>query len=246
MIELGINVDHVATLRQQRGTIYPDPVEAALQAELAGADLITLHLREDRRHIQESDVFKIRNQILTRMNLECSLSKDILNIATDIGPNNVCLVPENRNEMTTEGGLQVSENMFTIEKAITMLSKSGIQTTLFIDPEPSQVISAAKIGASAVEIHTGFYEQSFKKIGKNVTKEILRIKKSVDQGLRCGIRVNAGHGLNYENVSYIANIDGISELNIGHAIVSKAIFYGWSNAIRDMKSIIIQSRKTFA
>ncbi len=242
MIELGVNVDHVATLRQQRKTSYPDPAIAALEAENSGADLITLHLREDRRHIQDSDVYKIRSLLfLSRMNLECSLASEILEIAIHVKPDNVCLVPERRNEITTEGGLDVSANALAIEKAIMQLTKAGIKVTLFIDPEPHQVIIAAKIGAFGIEIHTGFYEQSFNEKRDYLDSEISRIKATVEEGLRYGLRVHAGHGLNYQNVVPIARIKGISELNIGHAIVSNAIFHGWKKSIKEMKTIIAKA-----
>ncbi|UOF93720.1 MAG: pyridoxine 5'-phosphate synthase [Bordetella sp.] len=240
MIELGVNIDHIATLREQRGTIYPDPLEAALSAEEAGADLITLHLREDRRHIQDSDVYRIRSSILTRMNLECSLSPEILKIAIDVKPDNVCLVPENRKELTTEGGLDIINNFYIIRDAINLLVEKGISVTLFIDPDLKQIELASKLKVAAIEIHTGFYAQSITKDMRDM--EINRISHAVSEGLRYGLRINAGHGLHYDNVIPIAKINGISELNIGHSIVAKAVFNGWKNSVSDMKALIFKAR----
>lgn len=239
MIELGVNIDHVATLRQLRHTVYPDPVAAALRAEDAGADLITLHLREDRRHIQDADVHAIRPLLRTRMNLECGITPEMLEIACAVKPSDVCLVPEKRAELTTEGGLDVAGSLALVGDAVVRLTEAGIRVSLFIDPEPAQIAAAAQVGAPVVELHTGAYAQAQ---GEPAQAEIQRIKLAVAEGLRHGLRVNAGHGLHYENVAPIAALDGIAELNIGHAIVAQAIFDGWEKAVRDMKALMIQAR----
>lgn len=239
MIELGVNIDHVATLRQQRHTSYPDPVAAALRAEEAGADLITLHLREDRRHIQDADVYAIRPLLLTRMNLECAVTQEMLEIACAVKPSDVCLVPEKRTELTTEGGLEVAGALSAVGDAVALLTEAGIRVSLFIDPEPVQIAAAAKVGATVIELHTGAYADVQ---GEQAQGELQRIKTAVTEGLRHGLRVNAGHGLHYGNVAPIAALDGIAELNIGHAIVAQAVFDGWGKAVRDMKALMIQAR----
>lgn len=239
MIELGVNIDHVATLRQQRHTVYPDPVAAALRAEDAGADLITLHLREDRRHIQDADVYAIRPQLRTRMNLECAITAEMLEIACAVKPNDVCLVPEKRTELTTEGGLEVAGAMGPVTDAVALLTEAGIRVSLFIDADPVQIAAAAKAGATVIELHTGAYAEAE---GDAAQAELQRIRLAVAEGLRHGLRVNAGHGLHVGNVSPIAAIDGISELNIGHAIVAQAVFDGWEKAVRDMKALMVQAR----
>lgn len=239
MIELGVNIDHVATLRQQRHTAYPDPVAAALRAEDAGADLITLHLREDRRHIQDADVYAIRPQLRTRMNLECAITAEMLEIACAVKPQDVCLVPEKRTELTTEGGLEVAGAMDSVTDAVGLLVEAGIRVSLFIDPDPAQIAAAAKTGATVIELHTGAYAEAQ---GDAAEAELQRIRLAVVEGLRHGLRVNAGHGLHLGNVSPVAAIDGISELNIGHAIVAQAVFDGWEKAVRDMKAVMVQAR----
>lgn len=239
MIELGVNIDHVATLRQQRHTDYPDPILAALRAEDAGADLITLHLREDRRHIQDADVYAIRPQLRTRMNLECAVTAEMLEIACAVKPSDVCLVPEKRAELTTEGGLEVAGAMSSVRDAVTLLTEAGIRVSLFIDPDPVQIAAAALAGATVIELHTGAYAESE---GDAAHAELQRIRAAVAEGLRHGLRVNAGHGLHYGNVKPVAALDGIAELNIGHAIVARAIFDGWERAVRDMKALMIQAR----
>ncbi|WMD21124.1 pyridoxine 5'-phosphate synthase [Achromobacter seleniivolatilans] len=239
MIELGVNIDHVATLRQQRHTVYPDPVAAALRAEDAGADLITLHLREDRRHIQDADVYAIRPQLRTRMNLECAVTDEMLEIACAVKPSDVCLVPEKRTELTTEGGLEVAGAMGPVSDAVGLLIEAGIRVSLFIDPDPVQIAAAAKAGATVIELHTGAYAEAE---GEAAQAELQRIRLAVIEGLRHGLRVNAGHGLHYGNVTPVAAIDGIAELNIGHAIVAQAVFDGWEKAVRDMKALMIQAR----
>ncbi len=239
MIELGVNIDHVATLRQQRHTVYPDPVAAALRAEDAGADLITLHLREDRRHIQDADVYAIRPQLRTRMNLECAITAEMLEIACAVKPQDVCLVPEKRTELTTEGGLEVAGAMDSVTDAVGLLVEAGIRVSLFIDPDPVQIAAAAKTGATVIELHTGAYAEAQ---GDAAEAELQRIRLAVVEGLRHGLRVNAGHGLHLRNVAPVAAIDGISELNIGHAIVAQAVFDGWEKAVRDMKAVMVQAR----
>lgn len=239
MIELGVNIDHVATLRQQRHTTYPDPIAAALRAEDAGADLITLHLREDRRHIQDADVYAIRPQLRTRMNLECAVTPEMLEIACAVKPSDVCLVPEKRTELTTEGGLEVAGAMGPVSDAVALLAEAGIRVSLFIDPDPVQIAAAAKAGAPVIELHTGAYAEAE---GEAAQAELQRIRAAVAEGLRHGLRVNAGHGLHYGNVKPVAALDGISELNIGHAIVAQSIFDGWDKAVRDMKALMVQAR----
>lgn len=239
MIELGVNIDHVATLRQQRHTTYPDPVAAALRAEDAGADLITLHLREDRRHIQDADVYAIRPLLRTRMNLECAVTPEMLEIACAVKPSDVCLVPEKRTELTTEGGLEVAGALSAVTDAVGLLTETGIRVSLFIDPDPAQIAAAARAGAPVIELHTGAYAEAE---GAAAQAELERIRAAVAEGLRHGLRVNAGHGLHYGNVKPVAALDGIAELNIGHAIVAQAVFDGWEKAVRDMKALMVQAR----
>jgi pyridoxine 5-phosphate synthase len=241
MIDLGVNIDHVATLRQQRHTDYPDPVEAALRAEDAGADVITLHLREDRRHIQDADVRRLRPLLRTRMNLECAVTKEMLDIACSVRPQDVCLVPEKRAELTTEGGLDVAGALPAVSDAVTQLQEAGIRVSLFIDPDPGQIAAAARTGARVIELHTGAYAQAQ---GAAVRAELERIRRAVAEGLRQGLQVNGGHGLHYGNVQPVAALDGIAELNIGHAIVARAVFDGWDKAVRDMKALMVQARSS--
>jgi pyridoxine 5-phosphate synthase len=239
MTELGVNIDHVATLRQARGTSYPDPVRAALLAERAGADLITLHLREDRRHIQEHDVETLRARLATRMNLEMAATAGMLAIATRIRPQDVCLVPERRQELTTEGGLDVAGRAGEIRDACSRLREAGIRVSLFIDPDPRQLDAAREIGAPVVELHTGAYADS--KTDPDRLRELVRIRQAVERGRALGLKVNAGHGLHYQNVQAVAAIAGIAELNIGHAIVAHALFVGWENAVAEMKRLIVEA-----
>lgn len=236
MIELGVNIDHVATLRQQRLTSYPDPILAAVRAEEAGADLITLHLREDRRHIQDADVFEMRKAIRTRMNLECAITEEMLNIACEVKPEDVCLVPEKRNELTTEGGLDVVTHFTSVQAAVKKLQDHGIRVSLFIDACTEQIDAAHKAGATVIELHTGSYADATETEAAAV--ELERIRVGAAHGVALGLRVNAGHGLHYENVQAVAAIAGIAELNIGHAIVAQSIFDGWDKAVRDMKALI--------
>lgn len=239
MIELGVNIDHVATLRQARGTKYPDPIRAALLAEAAGADLITLHLREDRRHIQDADVIAIRPLLKTRMNLESAITEEMVEFALRVAPEDVCLVPERRQEITTEGGLDVVGGFAAVRDAVARLQSRSIRVSLFIDPEPEQLKAAAETGAQAVEIHTGAYADA---AGGKAETELDRINRAVTVGESLGLRVNAGHGLHFENVGPIAAIQGIAELNIGHALVAEAVFIGWENAIRQMKRRMGEAR----
>ena len=238
-LELGINIDHVATLRNARGTIYPDPIRAAQLAEEAGADLITLHLREDRRHIKDADLLALRPLIQTRMNLECAVTPEMLAIACQVKPHDVCLVPEKREEVTTEGGLDVLTYFVTVQAAIQQLQAAGIRVSLFIDPEEKQIQAAKDAGATVVELHTGRYADLS---GVEQASEIERIRKAAQFGKSLGLRVNAGHGLNESNVLPIAAIAELSELNIGHAIVAQALFKGWQKAIMDMKALMVKAR----
>ena len=238
-LELGINIDHVATLRNARGTVYPDPIKAAQLAEEAGADLITLHLREDRRHIKDADLFTLRPLIKTRMNLECAVTPEMINIACKVKPHDVCLVPEKRAEVTTEGGLDVIGHFEVVKAATTQLKAAGIRVSLFIDPEERQIQAAKDVGATVVELHTGRYADLS---GADQAKELERIRKAAIFGKSIGMRVNAGHGLHEGNVKPIAAIAELSELNIGHAIVAEALFKGWQKAITDMKALMNQGR----
>ncbi len=239
MIELGVNIDHVATLRQARGTTYPDPIKAALLAEAAGADLITLHLREDRRHIQDADVARLRPLLKTRMNLECAVTEEMIAIALHIKPQDVCLVPEKREELTTEGGLDVRGGFDRVKAAVSRLQASGIRVSLFIDPEPAQLDAAQAAGARIVELHTGAYAEA--EVDKQA-HEYVRIRDAAVHGHALGLRVNAGHGLHFGNVQRIAAIPEIAELNIGHALVAEAVFMGWQPAIQEMKRLMREMR----
>ena len=240
VIELGVNIDHVATVRNARGTSYPDPVQAALLAEEAGADGITLHLREDRRHIKDADVEAIRPQLRTRMNLESAVTAEMLDFACRIKPQDVCLVPERRDEVTTEGGLDVVRYFTQVQAAVKQLRTEGIQVSLFIDPDDEQIRAAAEAGAPVIEIHTGRYADA--KTDDEQQQELARVQAAVMAGAERGLKVNAGHGLHYSNVQPIAAIPEIAELNIGHAIVALAIFVGWQNAIKEMKAIMVAAR----
>ncbi|MER2510921.1 MAG: pyridoxine 5'-phosphate synthase [Nitrosomonas ureae] len=241
MIELGVNIDHVATLRQARGTKYPDPIEAALIAESAGADAITLHLREDRRHIQDRDVEILRNRLTTRMNLESAVTDEMIDIALRIKPCDICLVPERREELTTEGGLDVVKHFDQIKRACQKLGDAGIRVSLFINADALQIDAAARAGAPVIEIHTGSYADAHSFEAQK--KHFLAVQEAVGLGRDLGLKVNAGHGLHYENVQAIAAIPEISELNIGHAIVARAIFVGFKPAIQEMKQLMLESRK---
>lgn len=239
-IDLGVNIDHVATLRNARGTRYPDPIRAALGAEEAGADAITLHLREDRRHIVDADVRALRPQLKTRMNLECAVTQEMLDIACDVRPHDVCLVPEKREELTTEGGLDVAGRFEAVRAACRQLADAGSRVSLFIDADEAQIRAAHEVGAPVIELHTGRYADAHDESEQR--REYERIVRGVELGASLGLKVNAGHGLHYTNVQQIAAIEGIVELNIGHAIVAHAIFAGWDNAVREMKAIMVAAR----
>lgn len=236
---LGVNIDHVATVRQARRTVYPDPVEAALAAETAGADGITVHLREDRRHIQDRDVEILRQVLKTRMNLEMAVTAEMIAIAERLRPPHCCLVPEKRTEVTTEGGLDVVGNEAAVRDACDRLGRAGIEVSLFIDPEPAQIDAAARCGAPVVELHTGAYADAEDEHAR--AKELARIAAAVAHGIARGVTVNAGHGLNYQNVEPVAAIPGINELNIGHAIIARAVMTGLPEAVREMKRLIIEA-----
>ena len=240
-ILLGVNIDHVATLRQARGTRYPEPVQAAIESEQAGADAITIHLREDRRHIQERDVELLGAVLLTRMNLELALEEGVLRIAEKVRPEECCLVPERREELTTEGGLDVAGQLEKVTAACARLGEAGIRVSLFIDAEPRQLEAAAQAGAPVVEIHTGHYADAPDPSVRD--RELERIVDAVRQGTALGLRVNAGHGLNYQNVKAVARIPEIKELNIGHAIVARALFTGLGPAVREMKRLMQEARR---
>jgi pyridoxine 5-phosphate synthase len=239
VIALGVNIDHVATLRQARRGRYPDPLYAALMAEEAGADSITLHLREDRRHIQERDVIALREALQTRMNLEMAVTDDMIRIAQKVLPQDCCLVPESRQELTTEGGLNVSEHAARIGDAVKALGASGVRVSLFIDPDLEQIEAAQRAGAPVIELHTGTYADS---MGAAHAREFERLCAAAKFAARLGLIVNAGHGLNYHNVEPIAAIPEIVELNIGHSIVARAIVDGLAKAVRDMKELMRAAR----
>lgn len=238
---LGVNIDHVATLRQSRGTRYPEPLYAAAEAESGGADAITIHLREDRRHIQLRDVQMLKQTLLSRMNLEMAVTEDMLKIACDIQPEDVCLVPEKREELTTEGGLDVKAQLPKIRDACQRLQESGIRVSLFIDPDMQQIESAKEAGASTIEIHTGTYADAPN--ATQVKNELNKIIQASEFAHGLGLRVNAGHGLSYQNTQPVAQIEVIEEFNIGHAIVAQALFCGLQQAVRDMKQILVQARQ---
>ncbi|HEV7612766.1 MAG TPA: pyridoxine 5'-phosphate synthase [Steroidobacteraceae bacterium] len=238
-IALGVNIDHVATLRQARRARYPDPVYAALIAEEAGADSITLHLREDRRHIQDRDVTTMREALQTRMNLEMAVTEEMVRIAQKVLPQDCCLVPESRQEVTTEGGLNVAGQSARVADAVQALGKSGIRVSLFIDPDLAQIEAAHRAGAPVIELHTGTYSDA---AGGPQAREFERLCAAAKFAARLGLVVNAGHGLNYHNVAPIAAIAEIVELNIGHAIVARSIMDGLAKAVRDMKELMRSAR----
>ena len=240
-IFLGVNIDHIATLRQARKTRYPSPVEAALAAETAGADSITLHLREDRRHIQDADVAILRQVLKTKMNLEMAVTEEMLAIACATRPQDVCLVPEKREELTTEGGLDVKAQMQKMSAACKRLADAGIRVSLFIDADFVQLDAAHAAGAPVVEIHTGHYADA--ETDEARISEFERIRMAVAYGRSLGLTVNAGHGLTYHNVHAIAALPGIHELNIGHAIVAQALFVGWEEAVSEMKRLMVEAAR---
>ena len=239
-ILLGVNIDHVATLRQCRLTRYPDPVHAALVAEQCGADSITLHLREDRRHIQERDVFLLKELKQTPMNLEMAMTDEMLGFAEKIKPEFCCLVPERREELTTEGGLDVVGQVKRTGEACRRLSAAGIRVSLFIDAEQEQIEAASEAGANVIELHTGFYAIAGHEDEKRLALQ--KIAEGVGRARRLGMQVNAGHGLNYHNVQAIASMPEITELNIGHGIIARAVFTGLSSAITEMKRLMLEAR----
>jgi pyridoxine 5-phosphate synthase len=238
-IHLGVNVDHIATIRQARGTRYPDPVTAALLAEQAGADSITIHLREDRRHIQDRDLEVLSRTIQTRINLEMAVTDAMLDIAARTAPADCCFVPERRNELTTEGGLDVAGQASKIKDACKRLRDEGIRVSLFVDPDLAQLDACAAVGASVVEIHTGAYCDAH---GAEAARELERVRSAAEHAAALGLVVHAGHGLNYHNVMPIAAIGEIVELNIGHAIVAQALFDGFPAAVAKMKALMVAAR----
>ncbi len=241
-IYLGVNIDHVATLRQARGTRYPDPVHAALQAEQAGADSITLHLREDRRHIQERDVLMLKDCQLTHMNLEMAVTDEMLAFAEKIKPADCCLVPERREELTTEGGLDIISQERKIADACHRLGDAGVRVSLFIDADRSQIEAAKRCGAPVIEIHTGQYAEARSREEEKI--ELKKIYEAVDIAHDLGLQVNAGHGLHYHNVKAIAAIPQITELNIGHAIIAESVFFGLQESVRKMKQLMLDARQS--
>ena len=239
-ILLGVNIDHVATLRQARGTRYPDPVHAALQIEQAGADSITLHLREDRRHIQDRDVFELKARMLTRMNLEMAVTDEMIRVAEDVKPEDCCLVPESREELTTEGGLDVITHASSIKDACTRLAEAGTQVSLFIDADKKQIDMAKEVGAPVIEIHTGHYADA--KSREERERLFQQIKVAVFYADEIGLHVNAGHGLNLQNIKAIAGLEPIRELNIGHAIIADAVFMGLEQSVQRYKQYMAEAR----
>jgi len=239
-IELGINIDHVATVRQARRAPYPDPVHAALLAEQAGADNITLHLREDRRHIQDRDVHALRPLLQTRMNLEMGLTPEMVDIAVGVRPQDCCLVPEKRQEITTEGGLEVAGDLERVTAAVKKLSAAGIRVALFIAPDLAQIEAAKRSGAPVIELHTGTYAET---TGAAQARELERLSTAAKRASNLGLEVHAGHGLTYNNVIPVAQIPEIVELNIGHCIIARAIFTGLQAAVQDTKALMVGARQ---
>ena len=240
-IFLGINIDHVATLRQARGTRYPDPIKAALDAEMAGADSITLHLREDRRHIQDADVERLSALRQTKVNLEMAATEEMVMIACRVKPEDVCLVPEKREELTTEGGLDVVSQKEWLTEVCERLAKNKIRVSLFIDAEKTQIDAAKQVGAPVIEIHTGSYAELTEK--QDIEQELNRLQEAASYATSIGLVVNAGHGLHYHNVKPIAKIKEFDELNIGHAIIARAIFSGLPEAVQEMKRLMQEARQ---
>lgn len=238
MAQLGVNIDHVATVRQARRTFEPDPVLAAGLAEMAGADLITIHLREDRRHIQDRDLRILRETVTTRLNLELACVNEVLAVACESKPQQATLVPERREEVTTEGGLDVAGDPQRVGRAVDRLRQAGIEVSLFIDPDPHQIEASHQLGVSMVELHTGSYALAK---GKNVQTELARLIRAGEQTVQLGMVLHAGHGLNYNNVGPIAAIDLMDELNIGHSIVARAVMVGLTQAVAEMKKLIVAS-----
>ncbi|NJD31869.1 MAG: pyridoxine 5'-phosphate synthase [Gammaproteobacteria bacterium] len=242
-LHLGVNIDHVATLRQVRRATFPDPLYAALVAEQSGADSITLHLREDRRHIQDHDVTRMRATLQTRMNLEMAATDAMIAIARNVRPQDCCLVPERREELTTEGGLEVAGQVSRMRDCCTALRECGIRVSLFVDPDPAQLEAAFEAGAPVVELHTGAYADS---TGERQARELMRLVEAAQFGSRIGLTIHAGHGLHYHNVQPVASIPEIVELNIGHSIVARAVIDGMGAAVREMKSLMDAARRGLA
>ncbi|MGZ0078735.1 pyridoxine 5'-phosphate synthase [Methylomonas sp. Kb3] len=240
IILLGVNIDHVATLRQARGTRYPEPVQAALIAEQAGADGITAHLREDRRHIQDRDIYLLKDMLHTRLNLEMAVTEAMLAFAVKVEPQACCLVPERREELTTEGGLDVAGAADKMRSACQQLADANIEVSLFIDPDCRQIDAAVQVGAPVVELHTGRYADAASKLERE--QELQRIRTAAAYAHQAGLQVNAGHGLNIANVEAICRIEQIVELNIGHSLIAQALFSGLGSAVRDMKRVMRESR----
>jgi pyridoxine 5-phosphate synthase len=240
-ILLGVNIDHIATLRQARGTRYPEPVQAALVAEQAGADGITAHLREDRRHIQDRDIFLLKDMIHTRLNMEMAVTDEMIGIAIEVKPHACCLVPEKREELTTEGGLDVVGNLHRLKEACDKLAAADIEVSLFIAPEEAQIDAAIKAGAPVVELHTGRYAEA--KNRQQQAEELKRIRQAARYAHSAGLQVNAGHGLHFYNVEAICAIPEIVELNIGHSIIAQAIFLGLAQTVKDLKQLMRQVRR---
>jgi pyridoxine 5-phosphate synthase len=239
-ILLGVNIDHIATLRQARGVRYPDPLQAALIAEQAGADGLTVHLREDRRHIQDRDVYLLKDMLNSRLNLEMAVTDAMINIALQIKPQACCLVPERREELTTEGGLDIVGATGKIQDACQKLAAAGVEVSLFIDADMKQIDAALKTGAPVIELHTGCYANAENKAAQ--IKELQRIRSAAEYARQAGLQVNAGHGLNLHNVEAICRIEQIVELNIGHSLIAQALFCGLDQAVRDMKRVMREAR----
>ena len=236
MANLGVNIDHVATLRQARFTPYPDLIEAAKICEEVGADGITVHLREDRRHIQDRDVYTLRKIVKTKLNLEMAATRQMVEFASRVVPDEVCIVPEKRRELTTEGGLDVWGQRRRLVGVVKRLKKKGILVSLFVNPEPRQVRAAKEVGANCVELHTGAYAEA--KVKRSRLKELRKLKQAGKLAVELGLRLNAGHGLNYENVRPVVEIPGVEDLNIGHSIICRSVFVGLAQAVREMKRLI--------
>jgi pyridoxine 5-phosphate synthase len=240
-IFLGVNIDHIATLRQARGTRYPDPIQAAIEAEQAGADSITIHLREDRRHIQDRDVTLLADILQTKMNLEMAVTEEMLLIAEQVRPQDCCLVPEKREELTTEGGLDIIGQFDRVKTACERLAAVGVRVSLFIDPELAQIEAAKACGAPVIELHTGRYAEAENEI--EAEKELAIIADAAKEADALGLQVNAGHGLHYHNTQRIAAIPELVELNIGHAIIARSVFTGLQTAVREMKQLMVDARR---
>lgn len=233
---LGVNIDHVATLRQARGTRYPDTVLAAALAEEAGADGITVHLREDRRHIQDRDIYLLKDTLQTRMNFEMAVTEEMIAIARDVQPAHACLVPEKREELTTEGGLEVAGQLAKVRAATEQLAEKGVEVSLFIDPDKSQIDATIECGAPVIELHTGAYAEAV--TAQEQAHELARIQEAAAYAFEKGLIVNAGHGLHYHNVEQIAEIPQLNELNIGHGLIARAVFVGLKDAVREMRDLM--------